>query len=73
MIDLTQDPQTRPKTQKLSQIEVEDFACNGQAQTVWDGQPLLNRVFVFRGRRGDIVKVLGFDGDGLCNPPTENP
>jgi len=23
-------------------------------------------VFVFRGRRGDIVKVLWFDGDGLC-------
>ena len=22
--------------------------------------------FVFRGRRGDIVKVLWFDGDGLC-------
>lgn len=23
-------------------------------------------MFVFRGRRGDIVKVLWFDGDGLC-------
>jgi hypothetical protein len=23
-------------------------------------------VFVFRGRRGDIVKLLWFDGDGLC-------
>ena len=26
-----------------------------------DGQ-----LFVFRGRRGDIVKVLWFDGQGLC-------
>ena len=23
-------------------------------------------VFVFRGRRGDIIKVLWFDGQGLC-------
>jgi transposase len=30
-------------------------------------------VFVFRGRRGDLVKVLWWDGDGLCNPSTENP
>lgn len=29
-------------------------------------QPLSGHVFVFRGRRGDIVKVLWFDGDGLC-------
>jgi transposase len=24
------------------------------------------QVFVFRGRRGDLVKVLWFDGQGLC-------
>jgi transposase len=24
------------------------------------------QVFVFRGRRGDLIKVLWFDGDGLC-------
>ena len=29
-------------------------------------QPLSGHVFVFRARRGDIVKVLWFDGDGLC-------
>jgi transposase len=23
-------------------------------------------VFVFRGRRGDTIKILWFDGDGLC-------
>jgi transposase len=29
-------------------------------------QLLSEHVFVFRGLRGDIVKVLWFDGDGLC-------
>jgi transposase len=46
---------------------------SAQVQTVLYEQPFSGHVFVFRGRRGDIVKVLWFDGDGLCNPPTENP
>jgi transposase len=37
-----------------------------QVQTVLEQQPFSGHVFVFRGRRGDIVKVLWFDGDGLC-------
>jgi transposase len=28
--------------------------------------PLSGHVFVFRGRRGDRVKLLWWDGDGLC-------
>ena len=28
--------------------------------------PFSGHVFVFRGRRGDIIKVLWFDGQGLC-------
>jgi len=28
--------------------------------------PFSGHVFVFRGRRGDIVKVLWWDGQGLC-------
>jgi len=28
--------------------------------------PLSGHVFVFRGRRGDLIKVIWFDGDGLC-------
>jgi len=28
--------------------------------------PLSGQVFVFRGRRGDLIKLLWFDGDGLC-------
>jgi transposase len=28
--------------------------------------PFGGHVFVFRGRRGDLIKVLWWDGDGLC-------
>ena len=35
-------------------------------QTVLNAQPCSGHVFVFRGRRGDQVKLLWFDGDGLC-------
>ena len=28
--------------------------------------PFSGHVFVFRGRRGDRLKVLWFDGDGMC-------
>jgi len=28
--------------------------------------PFAGQVFVFRGRRGDLVKVLWWDGQGLC-------
>ncbi len=38
---------------------------SAQVQTVLNEQPFSGHVFVFRGRRGDIVKVLWFDGDGL--------
>ena len=39
---------------------------SAQVQTVLEQQPYSGHVFVFRGRRGDIVKCLWFDGDGLC-------
>jgi transposase len=39
---------------------------SAQVQTMLEQQPLSGHVFVFRGRRGDILKVLWFDGDGLC-------
>jgi len=35
-------------------------------QTVLDQDPFSGHVFVFRGRRGDLIKVLWWDGDGLC-------
>ena len=31
-----------------------------------DADPFSGHVFVFRGRRGDRIKLLWFDGDGLC-------
>ena len=37
-----------------------------QVQTALEQQPYSGHVFVFRGRRGEMVKVLWFDGDGLC-------
>ena len=39
---------------------------SAQVQTVLQQQPFSGHVFSFRGRRGDIVKCLWWDGDGLC-------
>jgi len=39
---------------------------SAKVQTVLNEQPFSGHVFVFRGRRGDIVKLLWWDGDGLC-------
>jgi len=36
------------------------------AQTTLNENPFSGQLFVFRGRRGDLVKLLWFDGDGLC-------
>jgi transposase len=35
-------------------------------QTKLEQSPFSGHMFVFRGRRGDLIKVLWFDGDGLC-------
>ena len=35
-------------------------------QTKLEQSPFSGHVFVFRGRRGDLIKVLWWDGDGLC-------
>ena len=42
------------------------YGLSAQVQTVLEQQPFSGHVFVFRGRRGDMVKLLWFDGDGLC-------
>jgi transposase len=36
------------------------------AQSALDQEPFSGHVFVFRGRRGDIIKLLWWDGQGLC-------
>ncbi len=50
---------------------VTDMRCgfdglSAQVQTILQQQPFSGHVFCFRGRRGDIVKLLWWDGDGLC-------
>jgi len=35
-------------------------------QTQLEKNPFSGQVFVFRGRRGDQLKLLWWDGDGLC-------
>jgi transposase len=35
-------------------------------QTTLADNPFSGQLFVFRGRRGDLVKLLWFDGDGMC-------
>lgn len=37
-----------------------------QVQTTLTRDPFSGHVFVFRGRRGDTVKVLRWDGVGMC-------
>jgi transposase len=35
-------------------------------KTQIDADPLSGHMFIFRGRRGDRIKALWWDGDGLC-------
>jgi transposase len=50
---------------------VTDMRCgfNGlaaRAKATLSEDPFSGHVFVFRGRRGDLIKVLWWSGDGLC-------
>lgn len=50
---------------------VTDMRCGfdtlaAKVQTALEHNPYEGHVFVFRGRRGDLVKLLWSDGDGLC-------
>lgn len=38
----------------------------GLVQTQLTEDPFSGQLFVFRGRHGDRIKVLWWDGDGLC-------
>ena len=37
-----------------------------QIQHVLDEPPFSGHLFIFRGRRGDMIKILWADADGLC-------
>jgi transposase len=39
---------------------------SAMVQTTLQQSPSSGHVFVFRGRRGDVIKLLWHDGDGLC-------
>jgi transposase len=41
-------------------------SLSGLVQTVLEQNPLGGHVYVFRGRRGDLIKLLWHDGDGIC-------
>jgi transposase len=36
------------------------------AQDALEQDPFSGHLFVFRGRRGDLVKIIWFDGQGAC-------
>ena len=39
---------------------------SGMVQTALEENPFSGQVFVFRGKRGGLIKVLWWSGDGLC-------
>lgn len=50
---------------------VTDMRCGfnslaARVQTALGEDPFSGHVFVFRGRRGDMIKLLWWTGDGLC-------
>jgi transposase len=43
-----------------------------QAEQTLQQDPFAGHLFVFRGRRGDLIKIIRWDGQGAClfsNPP----
>jgi transposase len=42
------------------------IGLSAMVQTALQTNPFSGQVFVFRGRRGDLIKLLWYDGDGLC-------
>jgi transposase len=39
---------------------------SAQTEGVLNADPYSGHLFVFRGRRGDLIKVIWFDGQGAC-------
>ena len=42
------------------------YGLSALVQTKLEQSPFSGHVFVFRGRRGDLIKILWWDEDGLC-------
>ena len=41
-------------------------SLSGLVQASLEQSPLSGEVYVFRGRRGDLIKILFHDGEGIC-------
>jgi transposase len=41
-------------------------SLSGLVQTSLEQSPLSGEIYVFRGRRGDLIKILFHDGEGIC-------
>ena len=53
-----------PLNKTVMIILVEAFALNNE--NVLNDNPVSGHLFIFLGRRGDTVKILWADADGLC-------
>lgn len=42
------------------------LGLSGMVQTALEQNPFSGHVFVFRGKHGDLIKALWWNGDGLC-------
>ncbi|SJJ76315.1 IS66 family transposase orfB [Shigella sonnei] len=56
----------RIKTRKLKNTADAAKVVAEQIQHVLDENPFSGHLFIFRGRRGDMIKILWADADGLC-------
>jgi transposase len=48
-------------------------SLSGLVQSALDKSPLSGHVFIFRGRRGDLIKLIWHDGDGSDRRPAAEP
>ena len=42
------------------------YSLAAHAERVLQGDPYSGQLFVFRGRRGDLLKIIWWDGQGAC-------
>ena len=42
------------------------IGLSAQVEAILKGDPYSGHLFVFRGKRGDLIKVIWWDGQGAC-------
>lgn len=50
----------------MAQLLATFATLSAQAQDVMKVDPFAGPLFVFRGRRGDLIKIIWRDGQGAC-------